>query len=135
MLSERKAVRSRSQSACHANQRQPTGFVASTPPHAPPTRAHARFARLATLSSRLLHLLSIEQKTTVTVAEHSVALLGADKTYAQRRLHSLRLLRFQVKNLKTLGEALEVFTAEEVVSFKWDKEINAAAGKTLTQVI
>lgn len=30
--------------------------------------------------------------------------------------------------MKTLGEALEVFTAEEVVSFKWDKEINADTG-------
>lgn len=30
--------------------------------------------------------------------------------------------------MKTLAEALEVFTAEEVVSFKWDKEINAETG-------
>lgn len=35
----------------------------------------------------------------------------------------------QVKNMKTLAEALEVFTSEEVVSFKWDKQINADTGK------
>lgn len=35
----------------------------------------------------------------------------------------------QVKNMKTLAEALEVFTSEEVVSFKWDKEINADTGR------
>lgn len=34
----------------------------------------------------------------------------------------------QVRNMKTLGEALEVFTKEEVVSFKWDKEVNADTG-------
>lgn len=44
-------------------------------------------------------------------------------------LHSFRFVLFQVKNLKTLAEALEVFTAEEVVSFKWDKEI-ADTGKS-----
>lgn len=38
-------------------------------------------------------------------------------------------IRFeQVRNMKTLGEALEVFTKEEVVSFKWDKEVNADTG-------
>lgn len=31
--------------------------------------------------------------------------------------------------MKTLAEALEVFTKEEVVSFKWDKEVNAETGK------
>lgn len=36
---------------------------------------------------------------------------------------------FQVKNMKTLAEALEVFTSEEVVSFKWDKEVNADTGQ------
>lgn len=30
--------------------------------------------------------------------------------------------------MKTLGEALDVFTKEEVVSFKWDKEVNADTG-------
>lgn len=31
--------------------------------------------------------------------------------------------------MKTLAEALEVFTSEEVVSFKWDKEVNADTGR------
>ncbi|CAM9823365.1 unnamed protein product, partial [Laminaria digitata] len=35
----------------------------------------------------------------------------------------------EVRNMKTLGEALEVFTKEEVVSFKWDKEVNADTGE------
>lgn len=30
--------------------------------------------------------------------------------------------------MKTLGEALEAFTKEEVVSFKWDKEVNTETG-------
>lgn len=33
--------------------------------------------------------------------------------------------------MKTLAEALEVFTSEEVVSFKWDKEANADTGKCI----
>lgn len=36
--------------------------------------------------------------------------------------------------MKTLAEALEVFTAEEVVSFKWDKEINADTGVLFQQL-
>lgn len=35
----------------------------------------------------------------------------------------------QVKNVKTLDEALLIFTKEEVVSFKWDKEVNAETGE------
>lgn len=31
--------------------------------------------------------------------------------------------------MKTLDEALSIFTKEEVVSFKWDKEINAETGE------
>lgn len=34
----------------------------------------------------------------------------------------------QVRNMKTLDEALTVFTKEEVVSFKWDKEVNPETG-------
>lgn len=48
-------------------------------------------------------------------------------------LFSFRVALVQVKNLKTLAEALEKFTAEEVVNFKWDKEINTGTGRTLTQ--
>lgn len=32
--------------------------------------------------------------------------------------------------MKTLDEALAVFTKEEVVSFKWDKEVNPQTGGT-----
>lgn len=42
--------------------------------------------------------------------------------------HILSIRLDQVRNMKTLGEALEVFTKEEVVSFKWDKEVNADTG-------
>lgn len=42
--------------------------------------------------------------------------------------HVPGILFDQVRNMKTLGEALEVFTKEEVVSFKWDKEVNADTG-------
>lgn len=38
---------------------------------------------------------------------------------------------FQVKNMKNLDEALTIFTKEGVVSFKWDKEVNADTGKPL----
>lgn len=31
--------------------------------------------------------------------------------------------------MKTLDEALSIFTKEEVVSFKWDKEVNAETGE------
>ena len=31
--------------------------------------------------------------------------------------------------MKTLAEALEVFTSEEVVSFKWDKQTNSDTGE------
>lgn len=31
--------------------------------------------------------------------------------------------------MKTLHEALAVFTKEEVVSFKWDKEVNPETGE------
>lgn len=37
--------------------------------------------------------------------------------------------------MKTLAEALEVFTSEEVVSFKWDKEINADTGRRTREKI
>lgn len=51
------------------------------------------------------------------------------KTQQIARLPSARSSLFQVKNMKTLAEALEVFTSEEVVSFKWDKEVNGDTGK------
>lgn len=31
--------------------------------------------------------------------------------------------------MKTLAEALDAFTKEELVSFKWDKEINPETGE------
>ncbi|CAB1113461.1 unnamed protein product [Ectocarpus sp. CCAP 1310/34] len=60
---------------------------------------------------------------------YSNELLAEGGLLYSERPEPFSYISVEVKNMKTLAEALEVFTAEEVVSFKWDKEINAETGE------
>ncbi|CAM9482017.1 unnamed protein product [Scytosiphon promiscuus] len=60
---------------------------------------------------------------------YSNELLAEGGRLYSERPEPFSYISVEVKNMKTLAEALEVFTAEEVVSFKWDKEINVDTGE------
>eukprot|EP00903_Cladosiphon_okamuranus_P019913 g18301.t2 len=60
---------------------------------------------------------------------YSNELLAEGGSLYSERPEPFSYISVEVKNMKTLAEALEVFTSEEVVSFKWDKEVNADTGE------
>eukprot|EP00752_Nemacystus_decipiens_P004045 g3704.t1 len=60
---------------------------------------------------------------------YSNELLAEGGSLYSERPEPFSYISVEVKNMKTLAEALEVFTSEEMVSFKWDKEVNADTGE------